>query len=538
MLTDLVFDKEAREKMKDGVDKLADAVKVTLGAKGRNVAIRDERTGKPKLTKDGVTVARSINLPDKTEDMGAQLVKAAAEKTAVMAGDGTTTSTLLAQVIIAEGMKCMDANSNPVDVKKGIDKAVAAVVAHLKSRSTPVGIKSELLVNVATISANNDAEIGEIVAGTLQEVGSDGVVTVLESKTEKTYSEIVEGLQIDKGYISPYFVNNPAKMAVEFADALIFMSERKITKLDEIQRVLEFANAQNPPRPLLIIAEDVEAEALAVLVANKVRKNFQYAAIRLPGFGNMSLQMLEDVATITGGQVMSEQRGDMVKNIDLSKYLGRADHITISSTLTNITGGKGSKKDIQAKIENLKGLIESNPSEYEKDKIRKQRLAKVSNGVGIIYVGANTEVEMKEKKDRIDDAVCATKAAMEEGISPGGGIAYLKSIPSVDKLTFENVDENLGVEIVIKALKSPIEQMLYNAGVSKDKSYDIIKNLSDDGEYHYGYNLHTGAFEDFRVTGILDPTKVSRCALENAASVGSMFLTTACAITDIQPPVK
>ena len=533
MVTEISYKDEARQKMKQGVDKLANAVKVTLGAGGRNVTIRDERTGKPKVTKDGVTVARVINLPDKVEDMGAQLIKAAAEKTAALAGDGTTTSTLLAQVIITEGLKHMDsASANPVNMKRGIDKAVTAVLVSLREQSQTVTLDNiERLVNVATISANNDGEIGKIVADAMKRVGADGVVTLQESKTAETYIERVDGLQIDKGYISPFFVNNLPKMSVDFEDAIILLYDRKISLYMDLEPLLNFAIGNK--KPLLIIAEDVEGEALATLIANRTQRAFPFAAIKHPGFGNMSLQMLEDIASLTGGKVVSDSKGDILKNIKFTEYVGRAAKITITNVTTTITGGKGKKDDIADRIQQVKALIDNNPNEIEKEKLRKWRLAKLANGVGVIHVGATTEVEMKEKKDRIDDSLCATKAALEEGILPGGGVSYIRALQAIETLTSEDKDEQIGINIIRKALEEPLMQMLTNAGVQNIE--EVINTVKACADADGGYNLKTGAYEAFFTTGIIDPSKVARVALENAASVGAMFLTTECAIVDYQP---
>ncbi len=532
MITEISFQKEARQKMKEGVDMLANAVKVTLGAGGRNVTIREERTRKPKVTKDGVTVARTINLPDKLQDMGAQLIKAAAEKTAALAGDGTTTSTLLAQVIITEGLTYMDSNNaNPVSIKRGIDQAVTAVTAALKSQSKSVTLENENLISVATISANNDPEIGKLVADAMKRVGSDGVVTLSESKTAETYIERVDGLQIDRGYISPFFVNNPAKMSVEFEDAIILIYDRKISLYMDLEPLLNFAIGNK--KPLLIIAEDVEGEALATLIANRTQRSFPFAAIKHPGFGNMSLQMLDDIATLTGGKVVSEAKGDILKNLKFTDYVGRAAKISITNVTTTITGGKGKKADIEDKIQQVKALIENHTNEYEKEKLTKWRLAKLANGIAVIHVGATTEVEMKEKKDRIDDSLCATKAAIEEGILPGGGVAYIRARQAIKDLSNDNKDEQIGIEIVRKALEEPLRQMLANAGIEDTDS--IIKGVKAAVDPDFGYNVKTNTFENFYQTGVIDPAKVSRVALENAASVGAMFLTTECAIVDWEP---
>lgn len=527
MLTQLVFNDDARQKMKTGVDKLANAVKVTLGAKGRNVAIRDERTGQPSLTKDGVTVARWINLQDKQEDAGAQLIKGAAIKTAILAGDGTTTSTLLAQVIISEGMKALDGKANPIDIKKGIDRAVVAVTDYLKTIMQP--ITPERKISVATISANNDSEIGALVAEVLTSVGDDGLVTIQESKTSSTYTEKIQGLQLERGYISHYFVNNMAKMLVEYDNPLILLCERKVTTHFEIEKILNYALAKK--QPLLIIAEDVDAEALAVLIANRMQRGHLFSAIKLPGFGNMQQQILEDIAVITGAKVVSAMQGVNLSDIIPSEYLGGATKLTISNMVTNIIGGKGKASKIEEQIEQVKALITNNVNEYEVDKLKKQRLSKLVNGVAVIHVGATTEIEMREKKDRIDDSLCATRAAVTEGILPGGGIAYLRAIPVVNDLTSTNVDEQKGIDIIKKALEAPFTQIMLNAGLEAEGMLTAVMAGKDD----YGFNVKSEEFENFFETGIIDPVKVTRVALENAASVSSMFLTTECLITDVAP---
>lgn len=528
MLTDILFNKEARNKMKKGVDTLADAVKVTLGPGGRNVAIRNERDGKPKITKDGVTVARTINLVDKFEDMGAQMVKMAAEKTAVMAGDGTTTSTLLAQVIIREGMSAVENGANPVEIKKGIDLAVSNVVKFLKDKSQSVNY--ETMAQVAAISANNNIEIGLLVAGTLKQVGPDGVVYLQPSKTADTFVEKVNGLQLDKGYISPYMCNNMNKMTVEFDDALILMVERKISTYMDIETALEIAIKNK--KPLLIICEDIDGEALATVVANKTMKDRPFAAIKLPGYGNMQLHMLDDIAVVTGGTVVSEQRGHVLRQIT-PDFMGQAKHIVITSTTTSIVGGKGNKRVVSDRIEQVKSLIDNAPNEFEADKLQKQRLAKLTNGVAIIHVGATTDLEMSEKKDRVDDALRATRAAIEEGIVPGGGTAYIRAIQPLQLIEGANDDQNTGIRIVLRALEEPLRQIVLNAGKNADS---IIKEVQENwANDDFGYNAKNERFEPLYETGVIDSTKVSRVALEHAASVGAMFLTTECAIIDIVP---
>lgn len=521
---EILFNKDVRNKMKTGVDKLADSVKATLGPMGRNVAIRQEHTGQPKLTKDGVTVARSISLTDKFEDMGAQLVKMAAVKTATSAGDGTTTSTVLAQVIISEGMKSLETGANPVEIKKGMDKAVASVVENLALQSKKV--TPENLKQIATVSANNDDEIGEMVAKALHMVGEDGVVHIQESKTEETYVTRVEGIQIDKGYISNYFVTNVGKMAVEFDDAMVLLYTRKISLFSEIETALNIS-IQNK-KPLLIIAEDVDGEALAVLVRNRIEKGMPFAAIKLPGFGNMQEQMLEDIAAMLGGRVVSPEQGHVISQVT-PEFFGRAKKIVITSVSTGIVGGHGKKEKITERIEQVKSLIEDNPSEFEKDKLRKQRLAKLVNGVAVIHVGAQTEVEAKEKLDRIDDAKCATIAAMQEGYLPGGGTAYIRAISCLPQ-KYDNAGETIGLNIIKAALRSPLTQIALNAGIELDVVSVVSKHVGD-----YGYNAKANEYGGMYKFGIIDPTKVARVALENAASVGAMFLTTEAGIVEDQP---
>lgn len=529
MPVQLLFKNDVRDKMKIGVDKLADAVKVTLGPMGRNVSIYNEREGKPKLTKDGVTVARSITLEDKYEDTGAQLVKEAATKTAFLAGDGTTTSTVLAQVIISEGMKALEKGANPVSIKRGMDNAVALVIGSLKEQSTPV--TSDKLISIATISANNDEEIGKTVAGALNKVGEDGVVYLTASKTPVTHVEFVEGLQLDRGYISQHFVNNLSKMIVDFADAYILLYDRKISTFKDIEGVLNIA--VNAKRPLLIIAEDVDAEALATLVTNKTRGGLPFAAIKLPGMGNMQMQILEDIAVITGATVINEQAGHVLQNTTANQ-LGQAKQIVISAISTKIIGGKGNKKLIEERITQVKALMESLGNEFEADKMKKQRLAKLSNGVGIIHVGAATDVEIGEKMDRFDDAVCATKAAMAEGVVPGGGTAYIRALSALPEC-YTDKDENIGLGLIKLALCAPLSQMCINAGrVDHERVINAVI-LNKEGNSANGYNVKEDKFENLLSTGIIDPTKVARVALQHASSVAAMFLTTECAIIPVDP---
>lgn len=518
MQAKIYFNKEARAKMKNGVDQLADAVKVTMGPGGRNVVIYGEMPPhKPRLTKDGVTVARHINFLDKMEDMGAQMVKQAAENTAETAGDGTTTSTLLAQVIINKGLEALEGGANPVYIKKGIDKAVALVVDNLKTQSKKV--TKENLVQIATIAANNEQEIGELVADIIDKTGTDGVIYLQNSKTGETFIELTEGIQIDRGYLSPYFVNVPAKMTVELDKPLILFSERKISSLKDIQYILEFCLANK--RSLLVIADDVDGDALATLITNK---HMGFAAIKQPGFGNMQLQMFDDIAVMAGGTIVSEAKGHTWMKVDHT-YLGEAEKIIITQHKTSIIGAKGKKEAIEGRIAEIRALIENCPDEFEKEKLRKVRLAKLVNGVGIIHVGGQTEVEMLEKKDRVDDAVRATKAAIAEGVLPGGGTAYVKALQALPD-EFENSDENIGLSVVKHALCAPLLQIVENAGLSGSSKFTTVKYSPQEE----GFNAKTGEYGNMFDMGIIDPLQVSRVALQNAASVGSMFLTTEASI--------
>ena len=532
MTTEILLNKDIQLKMKAGVDKLADAVKATLGPGGRNVIIRpDMPPHTPKITKDGVTVADIINLEDKYEDMGAQMVKMAAQKTHSLAGDGTTTSTLLAQVIISEGLKV---DGNPVDIKKGIDKAVACVVESLKKQSKPV--TDENLVQIATIAANNDEEIGKIVADAIHQTGNDGVVYIKASKTTETHIELTQGIQIERGYISHYFVTDPGRMETVLDNPLILFSERKISNLKDIQRILELA--MQLKQPILIIAEDIDGDALSTLIANAIRFNrtigeFKICAIKQPGFGNMQLQMFDDVAIMTGGMIVSEHRGHAWPKVDAS-FLGCADKVIITQHKTSIIGaGKGSEKVKEAteqRITEIRSLIENAANEQEADKLKKLRLAKLTNGTGIIHVGGQTDLEIAEKMDRVDDAKRATYAAIAEGVVPGGGLAYLNCISAMDSLSLSNKDEIIGMGIIVEALQAPLLQILANAGITEDINSQLcLSNAPVD----YGYNAKSLSFENFFETGIIDPCKVSRVALENAASVGAMFLTTAAGIVDV-----
>lgn len=521
--TTVLFSDDARKAMKRGVDTLANAVKATLGPAGRNVIIRNEQSGQPRITKDGVTVARTIHLEDKYEDMGAQLVKQAATKTVQMAGDGTTTSTLLAQEMISRGMEALGKEANAVEIKKGIDLAVKEVVAHLKENA--IQPNPENMEWVATISANNNPTIGKLVYNAIQQVGPDGSITLSNSKTAECYLEKVDGLQLDRGYIHPIMINDIQKGVANFQDALIMLCERKLSSHLDLHAAWNIASANK--RPLLIIAEDVDGDALGTIMASRATKGFPIAAIKLPGFGNMQYQMLEDIACITGGKVISEMKGDIPSQIDPS-YLGSAKQVTISATHTTLIGGGGTKKAIADRIEEVKALIANHPDVFEQDKMKKQRLAKLVNGVGILYVGATTELERDELRDRIDDALCATRAAIEEGVVPGGGIAYLRAASAIS-YKCDNHHQGIGWEIVKNSLLAPVSTIIANAG--KECS-PLLKVLKDMKEYDGGYNAKTDKYEDFFATGIIDAAKVARVALENAASIAGMFLTTECAIAD------
>jgi chaperonin GroEL len=522
MAKKILFDTEAREKLKRGVDTLADAVKVTLGPKGRNV-ILEKKFGSPAITKDGVTVAKDIELKDPIENMGAQLVKEVASKTADNAGDGTTTATVLTQAIFNIGIKNVAAGANPMDLKRGIDKAVEAVVAHLKKQSKNVKDNKEIQ-QIATISANSDEEIGKMIAKAMDKVGKDGVITVEEAKGTETEVKVVEGMQFDRGYLSPYFVTNPEKMEVELEKPYILITEKKISSLKEILPILEQVSQSG--RPLIIIAEDVEGEALATLVVNKLRGALRIAAVKAPGFGDRRKAMLEDIAILTGGTVISEERGFTLEGMQLTD-LGTADKMTIDKDNTTIVNGKGKKEEIKGRIEQIKSQIESTTSDYDKEKLQ-ERLAKLSGGVAILYIGAATEVEMKEKKDRVDDALHATRAAVAEGIVAGGGIALLRAAEALNDIKVENEDQATGVNIIRIALESPLRTIVANAGGEGS----VIVNKIKEGKKDYGYNARLDKFENFFEAGIIDPTKVTRLALENAASIAALLLTTECVIAD------
>ena len=527
MAKEIKFDVDVRSKMKEGANVLADAVKVTLGPKGRNVVI-EKKFGAPQVTKDGVTVAKEIELEDRFANMGAQLVKEAASKTNEIAGDGTTTATVLAQAIINTGLKNVTAGSNPMDLKRGIDKAVAAVVSSLKDLSQSVGSDYSKIEQVATVSSNNDSYIGKLIADAMAKVGGDGVITVEEAKGTDTEVKVVEGMQFDRGYISPYFMTNADKMEAVLEDPMILITDKKISSMKDLLPVLEPIAREG--RSLLIVAEDVDGEALTTLVVNRLRGTIKVAAVKAPGFGDRRKEMLQDIAVLTGGTVVSEERGYTLENATLD-MLGRAEKVTITKENTMIVNGLGKKDEISARADQIRAQISTTKSDYDKEKLQ-ERLGKLSGGVAVLYVGATTEVEMKEKKDRVEDALNATKAAVEEGYLPGGGVAYVRAAKALEGLTGENEDENLGINIVATALESPIRQISQNAGV--DGSVVVLK--IKEGEGDYGYNARTGEYGNLYNAGIIDPTKVARVALENAASVAGMFLTTECGVVDIPQP--
>ena len=523
MAKQLFFDIDARNRMKKGVDTLANAVKVTLGPKGRNVVI-EKKFGAPSITKDGVTVAKEIELVDPIENMGAQMVKEVASKTADIAGDGTTTATVLAQSIISEGLKNVAAGANPMDLKRGIEKAVQKVIEHLKGQSQTVGTDTSKIEQVAAISANNDAEIGKLIAEAMGKVGKDGVITVEEAKGTETGIEVVEGMQFDRGYISPYFVTNSEKMEAELDKPYILIYDKKVSAMKDILHILEKIAQQGAP--LLIIAEDLEGEALATLVVNKLRGTLRVAAVKAPGFGDRRKEMLQDIAVLTKGVVISEEQGYKLENADLS-YLGRAERVVVDKDNTTIVGGQGKKEDITARVNQIKAQIETTTSDYDKEKLQ-ERLAKLSGGVAVLNVGAATEVEMKEKKDRVDDALHATRAAVEEGIVAGGGVAYIRAIEALNQLKVENEDEETGINIVKRALEEPLRQIVENAGIEGS----IVVQKVKEGKTDYGFNARTEQYENLIGAGVIDPTKVTRIALENAASIAGMLLTTECVVAD------
>ena len=522
MAKEILFDIEARNKIKSGVDALANAVKVTLGPKGRNVVI-DKKFGAPTVTKDGVTVAKEIDLTDPVENMGAQLVKEVASKTNDAAGDGTTTATVLAQAIYTAGIKSVTAGANPMDLKRGIEKAVSAIVTNLKEQAKPIA-NSEEIAQIATISGNNDPEIGNRIAEAMKVVGKDGVITVEEAKGTEDELKTVEGMQFDRGYLSPYFVTNPEKMETELENPLILIHDKKISNLKDVLPILE--KAQQTGRPLLIIAEDVDGEALAALVVNKIRGSLKIAAVKAPGFGDRRKAMLEDIATLTGGILISEDQGYKLEAADVPQ-LGQAEKVVIDKDNTTIVNGAGDPELIKGRVNQIKAQVESTTSDYDKEKLQ-ERLAKLSGGVAVIYVGAVTEVEMKEKKDRVDDALHATRAAVEEGIVAGGGTALIRAISALKNLPSENDDQQHGVNIVKIAIESPLRTIVSNAGGEGS----VVVNKVKEGSGDFGYNAKTNIYEKLIDTGVIDPVKVTRLALENAASISGLLLTTECVITD------
>lgn len=523
MSKEILFNIDARDQLKKGVDELANAVKITLGPKGRNVII-EKKFGAPHITKDGVTVAKEIELEDAFQNLGAQLVKEVASKTSDDAGDGTTTATVLAQSIVSVGMKNVAAGANPMDLKRGIDKAVAQVVKSIASQAKTVGDDYNKIEQVASISANNDPEIGKLIADAMRKVSKDGVITIEEAKGTDTHIEVVEGMQFDRGYISAYFVTNTEKMEVEMEKPFILIHDKKISNLKELLPILE--PAVQSGRPLLIIAEDVDSEALTTLVVNRLRSSLKICAVKAPGFGDRRKEMLEDIAILIGGVVISEEKGIKLEQATL-EMLGTAEKITVNKDNTVIVNGAGTKELISSRIGQIKAQIASTTSDYDREKLQ-ERLAKLSGGVAVLYVGAPSEIEMKEKKDRVEDALSATRAAIEEGIVPGGGVAYIRAIDSLKNIKVENDDESTGIEIVKRAIEEPLRQIVANAG--KEGAVVVQKVL--EGKNDYGYNAQTGEYENFFASGVVDPAKVCRVALENAASIAGMFLTTECVITE------
>ena len=527
MAKEIKFNTDVRSKMKDGADALANAVKVTLGPKGRNVVI-DKKFGAPQITKDGVTVAKEVELEDRFENMGAQMVKEVASKTNEQAGDGTTTATVLAQAIMGVGLKNVTAGANPMDLKRGIDKAVAAVVADLKGHSQPVGEDYSKIEQVGTVSANNDAQIGKLIAEAMAKVGKDGVISVEEAKGTETEVKVVEGMQFDRGYISPYFMTNGDKMEAVLDDSYILLTDKKIASMKDLMPVLEPIAREG--KALLIIAEDVEGEALTTLVVNRLRGTLKVAAVKAPGFGDRRKEMLQDIAILTGGVVISEERGFTLENANV-QMLGRAEKVTITKENTVIVGGKGDASAIKDRADQIRTQIESTKSDYDREKLQ-ERLGKLAGGVAVIYVGATSEIEMKEKKDRVDDALNATRAAVEEGYLPGGGVAYIRAAETLKGLKGDNEDETTGIHIVARAIEEPLRQIAANAGVEAS----VIINKIREGKDDFGYNARTDEYVNMYEAGVIDPTKVARVALENAASVAGMFLTTECGIVDIPEP--
>jgi chaperonin GroEL len=524
MAKEISFNTDAREKLKSGIDALADAVKVTLGPKGRNVVIQ-KSFGAPQITKDGVTVAKEIELSDPIANMGAQMVKEVASKTADIAGDGTTTATVLAQAMVRAGLKNVAAGANPMDLKRGMDKAVAKVVENLKAQSEHILNDFDKIQQVAAISANNDETIGLLIADAMKRVSTDGVITVEEAKGTDTYVEEVIGMQFDRGYLSPYFVTNADTMVAEYENPLILIYDKKISNMQEMLPILE--KSLGTGRPLLIIAEDVDSQALGVLVVNRLRAGLKVVAVKAPGFGDRRKAMLEDIAILTGGTVISEEQGYKLENTGL-EHLGNCEKITVDKDNTTVINGKGDANDLKARINQIKGQIETTTSDYDREKLQ-ERLAKLAGGVAVLYIGAATEVEMKEKKDRVDDALHATRAAIEEGIVAGGGVALVRAVSALNDLKGVNADETTGIDIIRKALESPLRTIAENAGVEGSVVAMKVKN----GKGAYGYNARTDKYEDLKAAGVIDPTKVTRVALENASSIAGMVLTTECVINDI-----
>ena len=523
MAKDIKFNIEARDLLKQGVDQLANAVKVTLGPKGRNVVI-EKKFGAPQITKDGVTVAKEIELEDAFENTGAQLVKSVASKTGDDAGDGTTTATILAQAIINEGLKNVTAGANPMDLKRGIDKAVKAVVDHIAASAEKVDDNYDKIEQVATVSANNDKEIGKLLADAMRKVSKDGVISIEESKSRDTHIEVVEGMQFDRGYLSGYFVTDPDKLECVFDRPYILIYDKKISNIKEFLPILQ--PAAESGRPLLVIAEDVDSEALTTLVVNRLRSGLKICAVKAPGFGDRRKAMLEDIAVLTGGVVISEEKGLKLEQATLD-MLGTCEKVTISKDNTTIVDGAGAKEAIADRVAAIKNEIANTTSSYDKEKLQ-ERLAKLSGGVAVLYVGANSEVEMKEKKDRVDDALCATRAAIEEGVVAGGGITYVRALDALAAVNGDNADEQTGINIVARAIEEPLRQIVINAG---GEGAVVVQKVRE-GKGDFGYNAHTGVYEDLRQCGVIDPAKVARVALENAASIAGMFLTTECLIVD------
>lgn len=523
MAKEILFSLEARDQLKKGVDELANAVKVTLGPKGRNVII-EKKFGAPQITKDGVTVAKEIELSDPYQNAGAQLVKEVASKTGDDAGDGTTTATVLAQAIVAEGLKNVTAGANPMDLKRGIDKAVGKVIESIKAQSVEVGDNFDKIEQVATISANNDPSIGALLADAMRKVSKDGVITIEEAKGTDTTIDLVEGMQFDRGYLSAYFVTNTDKMECEMEKPYILIYDKKISNLKDMLPILE--PAVQTGRPLLIIAEDVDSEALTTLVVNRLRSQLKICAVKAPGFGDRRKEMLEDIAVLTGGLVISEEKGLTLEQATL-EMLGTCEKVTVSKENTTIVNGSGKKENIEARVNQIKTQIKATTSDYDREKLQ-ERLAKLSGGVAVLYVGAPSEVEMKEKKDRVDDALCATRAAIEEGIVPGGGVAYIRAIAALEGMKGDNADETTGIEIIKRAIEEPLRQIVANAG----KEGAVVAQKVREGKGDFGYNARIDVYEDLHAAGVVDPAKVTRVALENAASIAGMFLTTECVIVE------